>query len=725
MQGCALQKYEISDTYCGTPRTRLPRFSRHFLRWHLIFSWVIFFFVRCIENEAPDQWSMLPSTLLFPFIVLFLRLRKNQCNGWTKVSPCWQTRTQKLITSTQLGSSKQHFDYDLCIIGAGASGLFASGAASSLGSRTLLLEQSDGYVGGDCSNAACVPSKAMHSVARMAVSKDNKDNTSWLDLARRHSTDTVMAVRQREDPTRMTQGNPNLDLVFCRECHFVSPYELQVTLRNPWNSTDGNKSNTVTVTSEKFLIATGASPIVPQHLESAAQDANVPLYTYRSTLLPESNANNNSLWNILQEASISKPKNLVIAGGGPTACELGQSLARLAGDAVNITIVAPEILPDYDVSLRRAAMKLLTMEGITLYLRSRVTSVSRSDDERANVHIGSGRHSLPVDALLLCLGRSPEPSLSSLNLGAAGVTWNPQHGIEVDKASLRSKTAKHVYACGDCCDAVKERRAAHAAWTGFHAARNTILPYLLQVGSQAIHPAVPAVIYTDPQLCQVGLSYADCVRKYGRDGFQCLNVAEEGTDRADMDRWERSVIGFVELRATKTGKVLGMTACGPAAAELANEVGLAITSKLTVRDIARSIHSYPSHGYLLYRIALAMATSNILGLLSACGPAGKLLGGVGRLWVRASALSPRKIWRRNGRLERNWEADGSNRTVLVGSQDIVQRAESEDERVKLSSYLELLDIDGALLDNDTSLLQMEIQSDDVKYLHQWLERRPT
>ena len=332
---------------------------------------------------------------------------------------------------------------------------------------------------------------------------------------------------------------------------------------------------------------------------------------------------------------------------------------------MNITIVAPEILKDYDVSLRRAAMKVLTNDGITLFLRSRVTNIIRGHGSGAFVELDNGRDSLPVDVLLLCLGRSPKRSLSSLNLDAVGVKWNTTTGIEVDKATLRSVTASNVFACGDCCDQVKQRRAAHAAWTGFHAARNTILPFWLRMGSRAVHSAVPAVIYTDPELAQVGVSYSDCVRKYGRDGFACLQINEKGTDRADMDRLERAPIGFVELRATKiSGKVLGMTACGPCAAELANEVGLCISSGLTVRDIALSIHSYPSHGYLLHRIALALATSNVLGLLSACGPVGKLLGSLGRqLWRVSLVLRPLSSQ------EKIWHAEGSEKSLLLGSSD--------------------------------------------------------
>jgi len=178
-------------------------------------------------------------------------------------------------------------------------------------------------------------------------------------------------------------------------------------------------------------------------------------------------------------------------------------------------------------------------------------------------------------------------------------------------------------------------------------------------------------------------------------------------DRADMERLERPVIGFVELRATKiAGRVLGMSACGPTAAELANEVGLAITSGLTVRDIARSIHSYPSHGYLLHRIALAMATSSVWGLLSACGPVGKLLGSTGRLSLQARlALNPQKLLAmKTARRHRNWEAEGCTNTVIVGNNDgVIHKLDLERGKVRLLSYREACS-DEVLMQNTTFLV---------------------
>lgn len=126
----------------------------------------------------------------------------------------------------------------------------------------------------------------------------------------------------------------------------------------------------------------------------------------------------------------------------------------------------------------------------------------------------------------------------------------------------------------------------------------------------------------------------ECVNEYGKGGYDVISVRENGTDRADMDSTERFVeANFIELRAEKiSGRILGATACGPAAAETINEVCLSLTNQLSVRDVARTLHSYPSHSYLMWRCATALATQDVAGLLSACGGAGRFLGRLLRMF---------------------------------------------------------------------------------------------
>jgi pyruvate/2-oxoglutarate dehydrogenase complex dihydrolipoamide dehydrogenase (E3) component len=540
----------------------------------------------------------------------------------------------------------------MIIIGAGASGMFASGTTSMLGSKTLLLDLTNNNtnsnsnnininnnnVGGDCTNYACVPSKAVRSEARM--------KNDFLS-AQQHAALTVSKVKIRESPSAIVERNPNLDLMLISDCEFVSPYQIQVTfpceffssVRSLELESIPKNTTTITLSSKKFLIATGASPIVPESIRIQASEYNLPIFTYRTVFQPTSD---NSLWNLLAEKN---NPNIVIAGGGATALEIGQSLARLGKGKLKISMVAPDILKDeHDINLRNAAIQILEFEGIELHLNKYLRDVLPDK----SIRLSDGTILPPPDALIMCIGRNP--NIQTLQLEKANIAYDDKTGILV-KNSLRSKTNRRVFACGDCCSAVtgNQRTATQAAWTGYHAASNTIIPYLLRVGSKSFHRTVPRVIYTDPELVLVGLSQVDCERKYGLEGFDSIYVPENNTDRADMEYQERLTNGFVEIRATKFyGRILGFTGCGPTASELANEMSLAIVNGLTVRDIAKSLHSYPSHGYLMYRAALALTMSSPFGQLEALGPVGGIIANVGR-FVSSGVSTIKKVHKSSNR----------------------------------------------------------------------------
>jgi pyruvate/2-oxoglutarate dehydrogenase complex dihydrolipoamide dehydrogenase (E3) component len=420
----------------------------------------------------------------------------------------------------------------------------------------------------------------------------------------------------------------------------------------------------ITVRSKKLRIAIGAAPILPGRLSIAAKRAGLATatYTYRTLLRPHSDeCKPESIWQLLE--ANNGTKKIVIAGGGATACELGQSLVRLGKGRLEVHLVAPAILPGEDITLGNAAARLLTEDGIKLYLGRRLDDIL--PDKKAR--LDDGTLLPPADALVLCLGR--KPSLETLRLENANVAWNETLGVLVNP-SLRSISAPHVFACGDCssaaCSNPQSRTATHAAWTGYHAAANTKVPLLLRLGSKSTHTTVPRVVFTDPELASVGLSLQNCIKKYGSSGFDRLFVPELNTDRADMESVERQTIGFVEIRATKiSGRILGFTGCGPAASELANEMSLAIENGLTVRDVARSLHSYPSHGYLIHRVALALTFKSIWGQLEACGPVGGLLANFGRLLSKMSSSVRAVVGRRRRKLLREWEAEGAGESILV------------------------------------------------------------
>ncbi|KAL7529054.1 hypothetical protein ACHAWF_002823 [Thalassiosira exigua] len=604
----------------------------------------------------------------------------------------WTLSPAAIATPVIRRLRRETYDYDLVIVGAGASGLFAAGTASSIGCKTLLIERaqhqpyggSNGtsmvefQVGGDCTNAACVPSKAVRSVARMAAGSRKYNQAvqgaghsrgDWLRLLRQQANDAVGKVRAREEPARIGDV-PGLDLEFVQDCHFISDHEMR--LKSYENSTwledqnisvasDNMSIREKTVSGKKFIIATGSSPVVPGTLKNAAAIAGVPYHTYRSLLRP------NSLDQLIHGAA----KNVVIVGGGATACELGQSISRLGGEDLSLSIVAPTILPGEDVLLQDATIKILQNDNCKLFVGSRAANIVESGGTACLVM--DDNSSIPVDCVIFCAGRSPEPSLKSLHLDKAGISWTAKEGILVN-SYLRSTTVRHVYACGDCASSVapSDRRAIHAGWTGFSAVRNALLPWFLR--SPAVHPFVPRVTYLDPEVASAGMSVRDCIGKYGVGGYDSLLVPEAGSDRADVESAERSTgANFIELRVEKiNGRLLGVSACGPAAAETTNEVCLALVNRLTIRDISRTLHSYPSHGYLLYRISMALATKNISGLLAGCGRFGRLIGAQLRLlsktttlfnfeWLPWKAKALRKLFR--------WQAVGASKALVLESEE--------------------------------------------------------
>jgi len=636
-----------------------------------------------------------------------------------------------VIICLSLDISRKKYDYDLVVIGAGASGMFAAGTASSFGRRTLLIEKHDYHndndndpdidfnVGGDCSNAACVPSKAIRAAANLAATTQeignlyNKHNgvfesngrnarlkqkigINFASVARRHAAETVQKVRERESPAGMA-GNPNLDLIFTPDLSFNEPHVLRIA--NPYilNSTftgfmaitptdretsteDDSEYKYIQITAKQFIIATGASPVIPSRLFQTAKRVGLPLLTYRSLFRPDREGiESDILWNLSSNAVERRGNDgkeggrrirIVIAGGGPTACEIAQSLVRLYNNSldgnVEIFIVAPSILPAEDVAARAATRKILQKNGVKIIYHRKVVKVLEMD-QFPQVQLDDASY-MPADILICAVGREAGRNLKDLGLDKAGIKWSNKQGILVN-SHLQSVSMKHIYACGDAASAVElsDRRASHAGWTGYHAVQSAILPKFL-LPEDTVHPFVPRVTFLHPEVAAIGMTRAECVKEYGHDGFQYLQVDEIGTDRSDIDAIgvfdnelsssSTSTQGFVELRVSKPdGKILGATAVSTAASEIINEIGLALCSGLTVRDIARSLHTYPSYGYLMHRVSLSLAMNNLPGALSACGPTGRLLG-----WLLRTALVPVE-WtkrRRKSKQMREWEAMGTD-----------------------------------------------------------------
>ena len=284
-------------------------------------------------------------------------------------------------------SSKGSGTYNVVVIGGGTAGLVTAAGTAGLGGRVALIERNK--MGGDCLNFGCVPSKALISSARLV--QRIRESEKW-GLAGQQPQFVFEKVfeRMRERRSKIAPNDSQERFeslgvdVFRGEAKFNTPNELEV---------DGNKLH-----ARNFVIATGSRATVPS-IEGIDQ---VPYFT-NETIFDELKA---------------KPESMIVLGGGPIGCELGQALSRLG---VKITIVqsAAQLMPTEDRDVAEFMQQRFAEEGISVRLNAAANRVSLRDGKIV-LEFREG-DPITADAMLIAAGRTP--NLRALNLEAAGVAY--------------------------------------------------------------------------------------------------------------------------------------------------------------------------------------------------------------------------------------------------------------------------------------------------------------
>jgi len=205
------------------------------------------------------------------------------------------------------------------------------------------------------------------------------------------------------------------------------------------------------------------------------------------------------------------------------------------------------------------------------------------------------------------------------SLSAAGVRHGPQ-GIPVD-ARLRTNVA-HIYAAGDVIGGPQYSHLA--GWQAFQAVRNALLP-----GAGAGRPrAMPQVCFTHPEIAQIGLTEQQARERHGeRVRTQSVELAQVDRAVSDDDR-----LGLIKLVAHANGRLLGATIMGEHAGEAIAELGLALSQRLGLRELASAVHPYPTYNSAVQLLATRMALQGFL-----TGLRGRLVRRLARGLARRSA----------------------------------------------------------------------------------------
>jgi len=441
--------------------------------------------------------------------------------------------------------------WDLIVIGGGAAGLGAARAGAAAGARVLLV--AEGEIGGECTFTGCVPSKTLIETAARGTA------FPAAMAAVRHA---VAAIAATETPDVL--GADGIEVLRGRAV-FTSSREVSVDGRG--------------LRARAFIVATGSQPSVPP----------VPGLAGAGYLTNETIFGLGEL-----------PGRLAVLGGGPVGCELAQAFARL-GSQVSVIEAAPRLLPAADPVASQVVAEVFGAEGISVRTGAAAASV-KNDEKTVVLALVSGGE-VTADRLLVAAGR--RPVTGDLGVEAAGVHVD-QRGCIVTDRHLAT-TARGIYAAGDVTGRMPFTHAAFAM--GRLAARNALRRPWSPPGTFKT-AAIPWVVFTDPEVAQVGLTEAEAATHAG------ARVAWLPVREADRAVTAGRTEGFVKIIAGRRGvlgnagggRVLGATIVAARAGEMIHEPALAMRTGMFTGRLAQATHAYPT-----WSLAIQQAAAQFFG----------------------------------------------------------------------------------------------------------------
>jgi pyruvate/2-oxoglutarate dehydrogenase complex dihydrolipoamide dehydrogenase (E3) component len=419
------------------------------------------------------------------------------------------------------------------VLGGGSTGEHFVGALRRLDHEAEITLVERRLVGGECSYYACMPTKTMLRAVELASAlgrapglrperPDPDGIWSWRDWMTSDWDDSGQLGWLEEQRVRLVRGDGRV----------ARPGSVEV----------GGEE----LPYDRLVVATGSSPLVPP-VEGLA---GVDYWTNREAT-----------------STHEIPASLAVMGGGPVGAELAQFFARL-GSRVTVVERAERLLGRVHGDAGTLLADVFRAEGIEVRLGVAVERVTA--DVRLELSDGS---SVEAERLLVAAGR--RPNAVGLGLEQLGVQIAPR-GVVVDE---RLRAAENVWALGDVTG------IAQFTHVGKYQARIAAAD-LAGREARADYRAIPAGIFTDPEIGTVGRTEGDDLvsARYELSGVPRLSTYE----RPARD-------GFVRLFADPVERVLvGAVVVGPQAAEWLGQLTLAVRSATPLETLLDTIQPYPT-----------------------------------------------------------------------------------------------------------------------------------
>lgn len=450
---------------------------------------------------------------------------------------------------SKIFNKNKKFDYNMIVIGGGSAGLVSSYIAAIVKAKVLLIEKHK--MGGDCLNTGCVPSKALIKSAKVAHlikrSAEFGIGTSKQEINFTVIMSRIQNIIKEIEPHDSIERYSKLG-VECLQghAHIVGPNEVEV---------NGKK-----ITTKNIVIATGASPFIP----------NIPGLNEVDYLTSE------NLWSIRE-----LPKRLVVLGGGPIGCEISQSFARLGSEVTQVEM-SEFILGKEDIDVSNFIKNRFKDEGVNVLTNHKAMSID-SKNKIIVCEYKNRKVEIEFDQLFLALGRKANVKgfgLENLNIEIS------DRGTIVADEYLRTTNYKNIFVCGDVTGPYQfTHTAAHQAW---YVAVNALFGIFKKF--KVDYSVIPWSTFTDPEVARVGLNEKE--------------ASERGIDyivsKFDLNELDRAIVdsekhGFIKvLTKPKSDKILGVTIVGDHAGDYIGEYVTAMKYNLGLNKILGTIHIYPT-----------------------------------------------------------------------------------------------------------------------------------
>jgi dihydrolipoamide dehydrogenase len=444
---------------------------------------------------------------------------------------------------------------DVVVIGTGPGGYHAAIRAAQLGKSVVAVDR--GPVGGVCLNVGCIPTKALLHVGELAHRA--RDATS---IGLSIPTVALDIEGVRAFTGRAVQANVGgVEALF--RTNRVSLLRGHARFTGPDRIAVSANGIETAIRAGAIVIATGAEPAVP------------PALPRDGTIVIDSND---------AVALADVPQTMLVVGGGVVGLELATVYQRL-GSRVTIVELGPDVLAGVDGEIVRLLVRTLAGEGIEIRTSTTASLVDvdiRARSARVELRSTSSgeREMRSFDRVLVATGR--RPVTRGLDIEAAGLTVDARGFLEVD--ARRQTSVAGIYAVGDVAG---EPLLAHKAMREGVVAAEAISG---EKGAAYDPVAVPACIYTDPQVASVGLTEDEArARGYAvRVGRFPLSASGRARTMNESD-------GLFKLVGdAKTDLLLGMQILAPHAESLIGEGVIALEMNATLEDIALSMHPHPT-----------------------------------------------------------------------------------------------------------------------------------